>query len=96
MNELINNPIKKSKEQVFTFLSRLKSETGYLEIKFDFTESKFRKLSDQEEGEEDQILSSHYSILTMVEKLKTEIKELTGQETHIAEFSIYETPSKSE
>ncbi len=86
------NPTQE-KERVFTFYSNLKSEAGHVEIKFDFKESEFKKLSEQKEGE-GEVVNSTYGILCGVDKLRELLKELTGQETHIAEFSIYEEPSK--
>ena len=93
MNEPIQEPIKEQKERIVTFYSNLKSEIGHVEIKFDFKESDFKKLSQEDEKEGD-VRTSTFKIFCGIDKIKELLKELTGQETHIAEFSIYEEPSK--
>jgi hypothetical protein len=81
------------KERVFTFYSNLKSESGNVEIKFDFKESEFKKLSEQNE-QEGNIQTSTYGMLCGIDKLRKLLEELTNKPTHISEFSIYEEPQK--
>ena len=86
------NPVQE-KERVFTFYSNLKSELGNAELKFDFKESEFRKLSNQQEGK-NQMLVCQYEILCLVDRLREIIEKSSGKPTYISEFSIYEEPPK--
>lgn len=95
MNEPINAPIQeeKKKERVITFYSQLKSDSGHVEIKFDFEESEFKKLSQQGEQEGD-LKTSTFGLLCGIDKLKSVIEEITGKEVYTTEFSTYEEPPK--
>ncbi len=89
----MNEPINEQKERVFTLHFNLKNEIGNTEMKFDYTESEFLKISDQKEGD-NQMLSCQYAALCCADKMRSLLEEMTGKPTYIAEFSIYEEPPK--
>jgi hypothetical protein len=82
-----------AKERVFTLHFNLKNEIGNTEMKFDYTESEFLKISEQKEGQ-GTMLASQYAALCCADKLRNLVQEMTGKPTYIAEFSIYEEPQK--